>query len=139
MRVEALLVADRAVVENGLLSIEGGGWEHYQPPLLPWTLRGSLAGVLVLEDAEVGSTPAIGIEMTDSDGHVDGFNASMIVNGIRPTTLGGVPCRVPLDVPFTTVARAPTVVKIGVVHAGTELASVTFAVREPVPDTAPDQ
>ena len=35
MKIEVLMVANSASTEDGLLSIQGGGWEHCTLPMLP--------------------------------------------------------------------------------------------------------
>lgn len=137
MNTEVLLVANAAEVQNSLLHIRGGGWESYTPGLLPGTVRGSIAGIVTLSPEELGTTPAVTFSASDAEGHVDGFSASMIIDGMRPTATAGVPCRIPFEVPFATVVREPTVVKITMSHDGAELAAVTFAVLSPIPDAPP--
>jgi hypothetical protein len=138
MKVEALLIANKATTDRWLLTIEGGGWEYCTPRFLPGTIGGYVAGVFALSTDELGSTPEVVLELTDKAGHIEGFRASMVVNGVRPIPPQGVPCRVPFAVAFTTIARAPTVVDVRLVHDGNELATATFAVLDPVPDTPPD-
>lgn len=135
MQIEVLLVANQAVVENGLLSVAGGGWETFTPAMFPATLRGVIAGIVTLSDGEIGDGHAVSFSMTDPDGHVAGTSGSMIISGIRPRTRPGVPVRVPFDIPFSTVVSAPTVVKVGITQGTTELAAVTFAVLDPIPDS----
>lgn len=137
MKIEVLMVANAASVSGSLLHVQGGGWEHCSYPLLPATVSGALAGIATLDDDEIGKTPALKIAITDADGHDMGFAASMIVSGIRPPTVAGVPLRVPFAVPFMFVAVRSTVIKVAVMHEGAELAAVTFLVRDPVPDAPP--
>lgn len=137
MRVEVLLVANDADLTDSLLNVRGAGWEHYSLPFLPWTLRGSAAGVVALEEAELGSTLALRFSVSAQDGHVDEFQASMIVNTARPSTTAGVPVRVPFAVPFTTVVHAPCVVNVTVSGAAEEV-TVSFAVHDPIPDAPPE-
>jgi hypothetical protein len=138
MKVESILVANYATTDKWLLVIEGGGWEHCKPQLLPTTVKGYVAGIFTLDREELGSTPAVILEITDEQGHVEGFKASTIVNGMRPATTPGVPCRVPFAIPFTTVAHAPTVVNVRLASDGSELATTSFAVLDPVPDAPTD-
>lgn len=138
MKVEAMLIANKAATDKWLLTIEGGGWEYCNPRFLPGTIGGFVAGLFALSSDELGTTPEVVLEITDAAGHVDGFRASMVVNGVRPVPPQGVPCRVPFAIGFTTIARAPTVVNARLLHDGAELATAAFAVQDPVPDTPPD-
>lgn len=137
MKIEVLLIANAAGLDGGLLHVQGGGWEHCSPSMLPATISGAAAGIATLDDEEIGNTPALNIAITDADGHDMGFAASMIISGIRPKTVAGVPVRVPFAVPFMFVATGSAVIKVAVAQEGAELAAVTFLVRDPVPDTPP--
>jgi hypothetical protein len=139
VKIEVLMIANAASTENSLLNIQGGGWEHFSPPMFPWTLGGAVAGIATLEDDDMGTTPALNIAITDAAGQDMGFSASMIISGIRPHTAAGVPVRVPFAVPFTFAAFHSTVVKVAAIHDGAELAAVTFLIRDPVPDAPPQQ
>jgi hypothetical protein len=137
MRIEVLMVANAAATDGSLLNVQGGGWEYCSPAMLPCTVEGAVAGVATLADDEIGTTPALNIAITDGDGQDAGFAASMIVSGIRPSTVPGVPVRVPFAVAFTFAASRSTVVKAAVIHEHAELAAVTFLIRDPVPDAPP--
>ena len=138
MKVESLLIANYAATEKWLLTIEGGGWEHCSPQLLPTTIKGYVAGVFALDREELGSTPAVILEIGDREGNVEGFKASTIVNGMRPAAAYGVPSRVPFAIPFMTVAHAPTIVTVRLILESSELATTSFAVLDPVPDIPGD-
>ena len=137
MRVEAFLVANQAAVDSSLLHMQGGGWETYKVPWFPGTVRGSVAGIVTFDHEELGSSPVLRLEVTDSEGQVEGSKASMIVDTSRPTDIPGVSSRVPFVLPFSLVVHASTVIKAAIFDAGAELAAVTFAVPDPVPDTPP--
>lgn len=139
VKVEALLLANRAAVDGWLLAVEGGGWENYTPAFFPATVAGYVAGVFALDPSEIGSTPAVVLEINDSAGQLEGLRESIIANGVRPATAAGVPCRVAFAIPFMTVAKGPTVVKVRLSDEhGADLAEITFEVRSPVPDSLPD-
>lgn len=137
MKIEVLMVANSASTEDGLLSIQGGGWEHCTLPMLPANFRAAIAGIATLEPDELGEAQIIQISAKAQDGHDPGFAGSMIISGIRPTTVPGVPVRVPFAVPLIFPALRPTVVKVSVTQDDAELAAVTFAIRDPVPDAPP--
>jgi hypothetical protein len=138
MRVEAVMFANAAAVDNSLLAVQGGGWEHYQCTMFPATVSGYVAGILALDDDQHGSLPTVGLEVFDESGQVEASLASMIAIGTRPETVQGVPYRVAFAIPFMTVAKGPTVVKARLSEAGEELAVLTFAVRGGVPDAPPE-
>jgi len=137
VKVEVLMIANSATAEGSLLNVQGGGWEHCSPAMIPCTVGGHVAGIVALDEDELGQTPALNIAITDADGHDMGFSASMIVSGIRPATTVGVPVRVPFAVPFTVAVLRSMVVKVAALQGGAELAAVTFLVRDPVPDAPP--
>jgi hypothetical protein len=136
VKIEVLLVANKAEVAGALLNVEGGGWEHYNVPFFPWTLRGAVAGIVVFEGVEIGSTPELGVDMTDQAGQVEGFHASMVASAVRPMTTAGVPMRLPFAIPFSTVVRGPTTVKI-TLSGLAEGTAIAFSVPDPVPDAPP--
>lgn len=70
--------------------------------------------------------------MTASSATVEGR-----LNGIRPAAAAGVPVRVPFAAPFTVAVRRSMILKVAALQEGSELAAVTFFVREPVEDTQP--
>ena len=72
MRVAAALLANNAVVDgNGLLHVEGGGWDRYSADSFPSTLNGAVCGVLELSQADVGVYRALRISVTDTGGQAD--------------------------------------------------------------------
>jgi hypothetical protein len=139
VRIEVLMVANSASVNGSLLDIQGGGWEFCTLPMLPINVAGAVAGIATLEADELGEAPVARISVDDTDGHEPGFSASMVISGIRPTAVPGVPVRIPFALPFRFAALRPTVVKVSVSHEGAELAATTFAIRDPVPDAPPQQ
>jgi hypothetical protein len=138
VKIEVLMIANSAATEGSLLNVQGGGWEHCSPPMIPCTIGAYVAGIATLDDEELGQTPALNIATTDADGHDLGFAASMIISGIRPATVAGVPARVPFAIPFTVAVLRPTIVKVAALQGGAELAAVTFLVRDPIPDAPPE-
>lgn len=139
MKVEAILFAKHAAVDDALLAVEQGGWEHYDVSFFPMTVSGYVAGILALDEGQHGSLPALALEIFDDAGHVEGSRASMIAIGTRPETAQGVPYRVAFAIPFMTAARGPTVVKAQLSEEdGGELALIAFAIRGGAPDAPPD-
>lgn len=132
------MVANSATAQDSLLSVQGAGWEFCTVPMLPVNLGGSIAGIATIGDDELGETPVIKVTMDYVDGNAPDFAASMIISGIRPTTVKGVPVRIPFAVQFVFPATKPGVVKVTAAgEHDKELAAVTFAIRDPVPDAPP--
>ncbi len=137
MHVEAVMFANRAAVNGGLLAVKGAGWEHYDLALFPGTVKGFVAGILTIDSDQHGSLLPVVLEVFDDDGHVDGSRASMIAIGTRPSTAPGVPYRMPFAMAFMTVVTAPTVVRARLRAGEGELAVISFAVRGGAPDAPP--
>jgi len=139
MKLEALLFATTASADGWLLAVEGGGWEHIKYDFLPGTAAGYVAGMLTLDDAELGELTEVAVEVFDDSGQVEEFRASMIANGNRPNTVEGAPVRVPFAVPFMTVVRGPTVMKARLLLGDEELGLIACSVQTTTPDTIPDE
>jgi hypothetical protein len=139
MKLEALLFANDASDDGWLLAVEGGGWEHITYDFLPGTAVGYVAGILTLDDAELGELTEIAVEIFDDDGQVERFRATMTANGNRPNTVEGVPVRLPFAMPFMTVVRGPTVMKARLMLGDEELGLIACSVQTTTPDTIPDE
>ena len=139
MKVEVLMIASSAAAEGSLLNVQGGGWEHFSPVMMPCTVGGYVAGIATLDDKEMGQAPTLNITIADADGRKLGFAASVIISGIRPGTAAGVPVRMAFAVPFTVAVPRSMLVKVAALQEGAELAAVTFFVRDPVSDTPPQR
>jgi len=138
MKVEAVMFANEAAIDNGLLVIQGGGWEHIDTPgYFPMGITGYVAGILTLGEDQHGSLLPVLLQVFDDSGQVEGFRASIIANGTRPKTVQGVPYRTPFAISFMTVASGPTVMKARLSDEGTELAVISVAIRGGAPDTPP--
>jgi len=137
VKVEAIMFANQAAVDGGLLAVQGGGWEHYDVAFFPATISGYVAGVLAFDEDQHGSLPRIDLEVFSDAGQVEGSRASMIAIGTRPETTAGVPYRVAFAIPFMTAASGPTVVKARLSENGVDLAVIPFAVRGGAPDAPP--
>jgi hypothetical protein len=131
------MFANRAAVSGGLLSVKGAGWEHYDVALFPGTVRGFVAGILTIDADQHGSLLPVVLEVFDDEGRVDGSRSSMVAIGTRPATAPGVPYRMPFAMAFTTVVRAPALVRARLLAEEGELAVIAFAVRGGAPDAPP--
>jgi hypothetical protein len=135
MRIEVLMVANAAGVENNLLNVQGGGWEHYSPSLFPWTVRGAVCGIFALDPDELATTRVVDVAVSDQAGHVRSSSGSMVIDATRPLTEAGVPMRFPFFAPLMFVVSGPTVVTVRLSEEeGNELGSVAFSVKEPTSD-----
>ena len=98
VHVNAALLANVANVgPDGLLYVEGGGWENYSVLTLPATLDGHFAGIIALDDSEIGRPHVVGFSVSQA-GQLLGSTGSMIVNSQRAL--------VPFALRFTTVVHA---------------------------------
>jgi len=137
MNIEVLMMANKASAE-GLLSVEGAGWEHATPQMLPITIGGYVAGIATFTADEIDKNPVMTITIKDrEDPENPGFSASILIYGARPPTAPGVPIRETFAVPFRIPVFRPCVLTASVGDGNKELSSVTFAVRDPIPDTPP--
>jgi hypothetical protein len=138
MEIEVLVLANKASTTDGLLSVEGAGWEHATPQMLPITIGGYVAGIATFTPAEIDKNPVMTITIKDrEDPENPGFSASILIFGARPPTASGVPIREPFAVPFRVPAFRQCVLTASVLDGNKELSSVTFAVRDPIPDAPP--
>ena len=137
MKVEAITFANRAAIEDGLLQIEGAGWEYVRPPLFPATISGYVAGVLALDKSEHHELTEVRLKVRDDDGQIARFRASIVADGARPKAAAGVPFRVPFAIPFTIVARGPTVMKASLESDRKKLAVIACSIDDSTPDSLP--
>ena len=131
------MVANGAGIDNGLLTVNGGGWEFYSPAFFPSTVRGAICGIATLDESELGTTPVVTFRASAQDDQELGWVASTTIDGVRTPTVAGVPIRVPFMVLMSAVVSAPTVVTVTMSEGRAELASTAFAVRDPIPDAPP--
>ncbi len=123
MHVAALLLANQAIVnEDGLLDIQGGGWEHFTPMALPAEISGVVVGILEFDDQEVGAVATIEFGLAQ-DGHDLVPMGSMMILSTRKL------------VPFVWAFRA-VLPELGEVQAtlstnGEPIGRVSFSVRSP--------
>ena len=104
MHVEATLLANVARVDpDGLLYVEGGGWQHYPVLTLPATLDGHLAGIIALDESELGQLHLVGFAVSQGGKRLES-PGSMIVSSARTV--------VPFAWRFTTIVHAEGVIAV---------------------------
>lgn len=97
------MLADEAVIVNGLVNVTGGGWRYVARPEFPTTLQGFVVGVVEVDDAALGSAPVVRLAI--SGGQVDGAPGSTLV--IDAFVSDGHPMRAAFRLPFSFVMPAP--------------------------------
>src|SRR5262245_48360532 len=132
MRAEVFMVANSAAISGWLLNVEGGGWEHYTTGQFPGLVRGALAGLCVMEEADFGTTPSIEFEIRTADAAAElAFKADAIYSLMRRGPAADrVDSRFPFVQPFEFGIFAARVMRASVLVEGAELAAVTFNVRD---------
>lgn len=138
MKVEVFMVANSAATSGWLLNVEGGGWEHYTTGQFPGLVRGAMAGLCVMEEADFGTTPSLEFKITTADAAAElAFMADAIYSLVRRgPAADGVEPRFPFVQPFEFEISASRVMRASVFLGGAELAAVTFNVRDKPPQTA---
>ena len=127
MLIPSAMFANAAGAENGLLVLQGGGWEWFNLRSFPGTVHGVVAGLIELEP---------GHQPTQIEASVTGPGVDGLVFGsqlIEDPTEGNTGCRMPLIVPLTFVAREPGMYAVNITDAEGPLTSLELEVRLLVP------
>lgn len=110
MELKVLMLADRAwVAENGLLYVEGGGWEFIPVAELPTTVTGYVAGIIEYSAEDLGNTHVI--QITAKAGQVEASSGSRVKKAVRRLA--------PFAIPFMTGALSEDTLVVEVVALGT--------------------
>ena len=127
MLIPSAMFANAAGAENGLLVLQGGGWEWFNLRSFPGTVHGVVAGLIELEPGH----PPTQIEASVTGPGVDGlvFGSQLI----EDPTEGNTGCRMPLVVPLTFVAGEPGLYVVTIADAEGPLTSLELDVRLLVP------
>ena len=137
MKVEVFIVANSAKHNGWLLDIVGAGWEYYTCAAFPCEIRGALAGIMILEDADFGIDHRLHFKIEAADDADIGFLTDKTYHvAKRGPAAEGVPSRMPFAVPFNFGIAGPRVMRAVVLKGDVDLGEVTFKVREP-PDAGP--
>ena len=98
MQMSAVVLANRAEVgPDGLLYVQGGGWEHFDVPELPWTLDGYVAGIVTFDAGEIGQSRLIRFSLSQAGQDLES-SGSMTIKATRK--------RAPFVFRFTAVVSA---------------------------------
>jgi hypothetical protein len=131
MILEALILANTASVENGMLNANGIGWRYFESPTgYPATLSGSVCGTMIVEDADYGTIRELTLTVGDDAGQVAPATGSLTFDCTEPSeqmTVG----RLVFAWPFGIVVRGPTVVTASLSMGGDELGRQEFIARAP--------
>lgn len=138
MKIEVLLVANGAGIENGLLNVHGGGWEYTSPPFFPSTIRGAVCGIAILDESELGTTPIVTFSIVDKSGSELGWRASTTIDGVRRPPAPGVLIRVPFMAIMSAVVTEPTIATITMSKDDVVIETTAFEVRDVIPNFAPN-
>jgi len=108
MKVEVFMVANSAKHNGWLLNIVGAGWEHYICTAFPCEVRGALAGIMILEDADFGIDHQLHFKIEAADDADIGFLTDNTYHvAKRGPAAEGVPSRMPFAVPFNFGIAGP--------------------------------
>jgi hypothetical protein len=129
--LEALILANGATIENGLLNAHGIGWRFFEPATAyPATLAGSVCGTMIVEDSDYGETHELALKISDDAGRVAMATGSLTFDCTVPSeqmTVG----RLVFAWPFAVTVRDPTIVTATVVMNGQELGRQEVIARAP--------
>ena len=132
--IPSAMFANAAGAENGLLVLQGGGWEWFNLRSFPGTVHGVVAGLIELEPGH----PPTQIEASVTGPGIDGlvFGSQLV----EDPTEGNIGCRMPLVVPLTFVAWEPGLHVVNITDAAGPLTSLELDVRllAPPQDGPPD-
>lgn len=102
------MLAQAAAVQNGLLHIQGGGWESWGAAQFPSGVSGWFAAVLEYSAEEVGTLPVVTLEVVDQRAESAGYKASTVIELNRsPGAPPESPRRVPVAIPFSLAVAGP--------------------------------
>lgn len=131
MLIPSAMFANAAGNDNGMLTLQGGGWEWFNLRTFPGTVHCVVAG-LVEVDAGHQPTP-IEAAVTGPDQATQVFGAQVI----EDPSDGNIGCRMPLIVPLTFVAREPGLYVVTITDSEGPLTSLELDVRLFVPPRPP--
>jgi hypothetical protein len=131
MRLEAAMLANHAEANGSLLSVLGGGWEHFAVGALPAIVTGYVAGIAAREPEEMGTDIAMDLSLYDPGGTAAAA-ATIRFTTLHVGTAQGVPARTAFAFPFSIPVNEPGVFRVSLVYDDAEIASLPFDVQGPL-------
>ena len=129
MRLPVLLTANLAVVRDGLLFIEGGGWESYSIVKSPGFAVGFIAGIVELEAHEIDAAQEAVYRVVDVDGQVSGSEGSITMTVNRASILADGSVRCPFAAQIAVKVDRPGPFRVFIeTPTGNPLGSTDFVV-----------
>jgi hypothetical protein len=125
MHAEVFTIATDGQVRNGLLTLDGAGWESCVIRSFPARVDLVLAGVLVYEPEELGRDHAIDVFVMGSDGQT----GSLGTIEVGPSLPAAV-VKTPFAYPITLTLNGPVKLALtAIVEDGPTLGPTEFEVR----------
>ncbi|MBQ1076809.1 hypothetical protein KBX06_27210 [Micromonospora sp. C31] len=125
LTVSAMMLANHAEIQNGLLYVLGGGWEFFTLPSLPGVVQGVVTLLVDLNGFDVGDIPELSVRSLDPEGQLS-FECLGQITVFESSSPG----RVPLVIPFGFSCHVAGLWSMVVLHGGVELASIRYRVQE---------
>lgn len=123
MLIPSAMFANAAGSENGLLTLQGGGWAFFTLGSFPGTVHGVVAGIVELDP---GHQPTQIEASVTGPGLADHVFGSQLIEDPTDDNRGG---RMPLVVPLVFVAREPGRYVVSITDAEGPLSSLELDVR----------
>ena len=131
MLILSAMFANAAGSENGLLNVQGGGFDGFNMMSFPGTVHGAVAAMVELE---AGHQPTqIEASVTGPDAQTQVFAAQLVEDPTEGNTGG----RLPLVIPFVFVARQAGIYVVQITDENGPLTSLDLDVRLFVPPPPP--
>lgn len=127
------MFANAAASENGLLTLQGGGWAFFTLSSFPGTIHGVVAGIVEMDP---GHEPTLIEASVAGPGLVDHVFGAQLIEDPTEDNGGG---RMPLVVPMAFVAREPGTYVVNITDAEGPLTSLELTVRPFVPPAGLDE
>ena len=121
------MFANAAASENGLLTLQGGGWAFFSLRSFPGTVYGVVAGIVEMDPGHQATQVQASV---DGPGLVDHVFGAQLIEDPTEDNGGG---RMPLIVPLAFVAREPGLYVVNITDEEGPLTSLELDVRPYVP------
>lgn len=127
MHAEIFTIATEAQVEDGLLSMTGGGWEYCDVTAFPAQVDLVLAGIIVYAPEDVGRNYVIDVSVTASDGRSGEFGTIRVTESAAAAVV-----KTPFAYPLSLTVAGPVVLSLtATVQDGPTFGPTDFEVRAP--------